>query len=92
MSELRQTLHRLLAIHAEIDEKKDDLKTVYRDAASAGFDKAALGQAVREIRSREKNDSPEAQERRAIVDMYVAEFDAQQLPRTYVHVREAAAQ
>jgi uncharacterized protein (UPF0335 family) len=86
MSELRQTLDRLLAIHSEIDDKKADLKTVYADAQSGGFDKSALGAAVREIRSREKSGSPKAVERQAIVDLYIAEYDRP----SHVHVREAA--
>lgn len=89
-SELCQTMKRLMSIHDEIDEKKLDLKTVYADAKSAGYDKTALGLAIRQIRSREKNETPAAQERSAIVDLYVSAFD--NAPRTYVHVpaREAS--
>lgn len=88
--ELRQTMRRLMSIHDEIDEKKLDLKTVYADAKSAGFDKTALGLAIRQIRGREKNETPAAQERSAMVELYVSAFD--NAPRTYVHVpaREAA--
>lgn len=88
--ELRQTMKRLMSIHDEIDEKKLDLKTVYADAKSAGFDKTALGLAIRQIRSREKNETPAAQERSAMVELYVSAFD--NAPRTYVHVpaRQAA--
>lgn len=82
--ELRQTMKRLMSIHDEIDEKKLDLKTVYADARSAGYDKTALGLAIRQIRSREKNETPAAQERSAMVELYVAAFDNS--PRTYVHV------
>lgn len=85
MSELRQTVERLLAIHEEIDAKKLDLKTVYGDAQSSGFNKTALGLAVREIRARAKTESAKAAQVQAIVDLYVAEYDA---PR--VHVREAS--
>jgi uncharacterized protein (UPF0335 family) len=88
--ELRQTMQRLMSIHDEIDEKKLDLKAVYADAKSAGFDKAALGLAIREIRGRAKAETPAAEERAAIVELYVSAFD--NAPRTYVHVpaREAA--
>lgn len=83
-SELLQTMRRLLSIHDEIDAKKADLKTVYADAQSAGFDKAALGLAIREIRGREKARTEAAQSRSAIADLYVSTFD--NAPRTYVHV------
>lgn len=82
--ELRQTMKRLMSIHDEIDEKKLDLKSVYADAKSAGFDKAALGLAIRQIRGREKAETPAAEERAAIVDLYVSAFDS--APLTYVHV------
>jgi uncharacterized protein (UPF0335 family) len=82
--ELRQTMQRLMSIHDEIDEKKLDLKTVYADAKSSGFDKAALGLAIRQIRGRAKAETPAAEERASIVELYVSAFD--NAPRTYVHV------
>lgn len=88
--ELLQTMRRLMSIHDEIDARKADLKEVYGDAKNAGFDKTALGLAIREIRARAKAEKPDAQERAAIVELYVSAFD--NAPRTYVHVpaREAA--
>jgi uncharacterized protein (UPF0335 family) len=76
MSELRQTMERILHLLTEIDEIKADVREVYAEAKSAGYDKTALGQAIREIRNRDKNATPEAEERQAIVSLYLAEFDA----------------
>ena len=76
MSQLRQTMERILHLLTEIDEIKADVREVYAEAKSAGYDKTALGQAIREIRNRDKQDTAEAQERQAIVSLYLAEFDA----------------
>lgn len=86
MTQLRTLMERILALHAEEDEIKADRREVYAEAKAAGYDKTALGQAIREIRNRDKNATPEAEERQAIVSLYLAEFDA---PRT--HAREEAA-
>ena len=86
MSELRTLMERILALHAEEDEIKADRREIYAEAKSAGYDKTALGQAIREIRNRDKAETPEAQERQALVSLYLADFDA-----PHVHAREEAA-
>jgi uncharacterized protein (UPF0335 family) len=83
MSQLRQTMERILHLLTEIDEIKADVREVYAEAKSAGYCKTALGQAIREIRNRDKQDTAEAQERQAIVSLYLAEFDA--FPPSHVH-------
>ena len=87
---LVQTMQRIMSVLDDIDERKADIKEIYAEAKSQGFDKAALGVAIREIRGRAKADKPEMQERASIVEVYVSAFD--NAPRTYVHVpaREAA--
>lgn len=86
MSELTSLMTRILNTHDEEDVIKAGRRTIYADAQAAGYDKTALGQAIREIRDRLKSETPKAVERRAIIDLYLAEFDG--LVR--VHVREAA--
>ncbi|MCO5092034.1 GapR family DNA-binding domain-containing protein [Bosea sp. (in: a-proteobacteria)] len=81
---LVQTMQRIMSVLDDIDERKADIKEIYREANGHGFDKAAIGVAIREIRGRAKADTPKAQERAAIVDLYVSTFD--NAPRTYVHV------
>lgn len=87
---LIQTMQRIMSVLDEIDERKADIKEIYAEASGHGFDKAAIGVAIREIRGRAKSDTPKAQERASIVELYVAAFD--NAPRTYVHVpaREVA--
>lgn len=81
---LVQTMQRIMSVLDEIDERKADIKEIYREANGHGFDKAAIGVAIREIRGRDKADTPKAQERASIVELYVSAFD--NAPRTYVHV------
>lgn len=76
MSQLAQIMETILHRHAEIDEIKDVIKDDYATAQSAGYDKAALGAAIREIRARAKASTPKAQERAAQVELYIAEYDA----------------
>ncbi|TQI72938.1 uncharacterized protein (UPF0335 family) [Bosea sp. AK1] len=87
---LVQTMQRIMSVLDDIDERKADIKEIYAEAQSQGYDKAAIGVAIREIRGRAKADTPKAQERASIVELYVSAFD--NAPRTYVHVpaREAA--
>lgn len=86
MSELRQIMEQILARHEAIDDIKDELRHDYLMAKSAGFDKTALGQAIREIRNRDKQDTAKAQETQALVSLYLAEFDGP----SRTHAREAA--
>lgn len=85
MSDLTQLMNDLLALHAEEDEIKVSRRAIYADAQDAGFNKAALGLAIRTIRARQKQESPAALEKQALSDQYLAEYDA-----SHVHVREAA--
>lgn len=86
---LAQTMQRIMSVLDDIDERKADIKEIYAEAKSQGFDKTALGLAIREIRGRDKAQTPAAEERASIVELYVSTFD--NAPRTYVHVpaREA---
>ena len=86
MSDLTQVMNDLLALHAEEDEIKVSRKAIYADAQDAGFNKAALGLAIRTIRARQKQDSQATLEKQALSDQYLAEYDA-----SHVHVREDAA-
>ncbi|MBD3844247.1 DUF2312 domain-containing protein [Bosea sp. SSUT16] len=81
-------IERILRTHAEEDEIKADRKEIYAEAASHGFDKSALGLAVRTIRQRGKAETPAAVERQTIADVYIEAFDASQIR---VGAREEAA-
>lgn len=84
--QLKSIMQRIIALHEAEDEIKADRRDIYAEAKSAGYDKTALGVAVRTIRNREKNETPEAQERAAIVDIYLAEYDR---PHVRAHMHEA---
>ena len=86
MSDLRAIMDDILALHAEEDEIKEARKGRYADAQAAGFNKSALGLAIRTIRARRKQETPAAIERESIADGYVREYDA----LAHVHVREEA--
>lgn len=87
MSGLRQIMEGILALHAEEDEIKESRKAHYADAQAAGFNKSALGLAIRTIRASQKQETPAALEKQSLADQYVAEYEA----LAHVHVRERAA-
>ena len=87
MTELRTLMERILALHAEEDEIKADRKSVYAEAQDAGFNKSALGLAIRTIRARQKQEGPAALEKQSEADRMVEEYDR----LAHVHVREEAA-
>lgn len=82
MSDLRAIMDDILALHAEEDEIKESRKAHYADAQSAGYDKAALGLAIRTIRARRKQETPASLEKQSKADQYVEQYDA-----LHVHVR-----
>lgn len=85
---LKSIIERILRLHAEEEEIAADRREVYAEAKANGYDKTALGEAVRIIRRREK-DREAFDERNAIVDLYLSAY--QQPSHTYAraHAREA---
>lgn len=86
MSDLREIMDDILALHAETDEIKVSIKSRYADAQEAGLNKSALGLAIRTIRARQKQDTPAALEKQSEAERMVEEYDR----LSHVHVREAA--
>jgi len=86
--QLKSIIERILRLHQEEDELKADRREVYAEAKANGYDKTALGDAVRIIRKREK-DAAGFEERTAIVDLYLSAFDGSSHVRAYAHTREA---
>ena len=76
MSHTRSLMERIIRELDAIDEIKEGVREIYKEAKDSGHDKTALGQAVREIRNREKNATVEAQERHSLVGLYLADFDS----------------
>lgn len=73
-NQLKSIMERILRLHEEVDNVKGDIREVYAEARSMGYDKAAMGEAIRIIRKREK-DSAAFEERTAIVELYLSTFD-----------------
>lgn len=70
----RSLMQRILRLHEEVDTIKGDIREVYAEARSMGYNKAAMGEAIRIIRKREKG-SAAFEERTAIVELYLSTFD-----------------
>jgi uncharacterized protein (UPF0335 family) len=67
---------RALNIHAEIDDKKADLRDLYGEAKSNGFDKTALGAAVNRIRKRDAGKLSDVENAEIERDLLIAAYDA----------------
>lgn len=82
--ELVQFMRQVMSELDQIDERKADIREIYANARSAGFDKAAMGAAIRDIRARAKLLTPSAQEKAVLVELYVSAYDS--ASRTCMHV------
>lgn len=91
MSDVAAFIEDILAFHAETDEIKVSMKSRYADAQDAGFNKSAIGLAVRTIRASRKQETPAALEKQSLADQYVAEYEAHERSLAHVHVRDEAA-
>ena len=76
MSQTRSLMERIIHELEAIDRLKEGVRDIYKEAKDSGHDKTALGQAVREVRSRDKAETPKEVERQALVSLYLADFDA----------------
>ena len=85
--QVKSIIERILRLHAESDELAAGIREVYGEAKANGYDKTALGAAVRAIRQRDKLGVAAVEERETIVGLYLAAYDGSS--RTHVHVREA---
>lgn len=75
MTDLCEIMNDILALHAETDEIKTSIKSRYADAQDAGFNKSALGLAIRTIRARQKQETPAALEKQSEAERMVEEYD-----------------
>jgi uncharacterized protein (UPF0335 family) len=78
-------MERILNLKTEEDQIKEDIKGVYAEAKSMGFDKTALGDAVARIRKLQK-DPEKLSERETIRDLYLQAY--KDPSRTHTHARE----
>jgi uncharacterized protein (UPF0335 family) len=83
---LASFIDRILRLREEIDGIQQDVKEVYAEARSQGFDKTAMGALVAELRKASK-DASKAQEAAAVLDLY---REAYHRAASHTHAREAA--
>lgn len=83
---LASYIDRVLRLREEIDAIQSDVKEVYAEAKSNGFDKTAMGALVAELRKAGK-DAGKADEAAAILELY---REAYHRAASHTHTREAA--
>jgi uncharacterized protein (UPF0335 family) len=91
---LRSFVQRIERLKEEQDAIAEDVREVYAEAKSMGFDKTALGQVVA-IRRKRAKDAEKFEELSAIVELYMATIEGPEASddvplrvRTRMHVRE----
>lgn len=72
--QLRSIIDRILRLKDEQDAIGEDVKEIYAEAKSNGYDKTGLGNAVTLIRKRRKDPAAFA-ERESITELYLATYD-----------------
>lgn len=85
--QIKSIIERIIRLHAEEEEIAADRREVYAEAKANGYDKTALGEAVRIIRRREK-DREAFDERNAIVDLYLSAYQNPSHTYARAHARE----
>ena len=85
---IRSYVDRILRLKEEQDTLGDDVKEVYAEARSNGFDKTALGKVVSHLR-RHSKDAEKATELDAVFDTYLDAYNGGP-SHTHAHAREEA--
>lgn len=79
---LKSYIDRILRLRSEMDGLQQDVKEVYAEAKSEGFDKTAMGKLVAALRKGEDVASEEA----ALIELYTEAYHR----ASHTHTREAA--
>lgn len=77
--QIRSYIDRILRLKAEQDDLAADIREIYAEAKSNGFDKTALGQVVTQIRKEEKNPERYA-ELTELARLYMDSYEARPAP------------
>ncbi len=88
-AQVKSIIERILKLHAEEAEIAADRREIYAEAKAAGYDKTALGDAVRAIRHREKVGEAAVSERETIAGLYLAAYDGPSHVHVGAHARDA---
>lgn len=85
--QVKSIIERILRLKEEQDALAEDIREVYAEAKSNGFDKTALGQVVSAIRKRAK-DPAQFEEMATIARLYLEAYDGTGTPialRAHAH-------
>ena len=86
-NQLKVITDRILRLHEERDSIGADIREVYAEAKSAGFDKTILGKMVQRLRA-EFKDRERVEEADALLDLYLSAYRG--TPRVHAHARAHA--
>lgn len=90
-SQLASFIDRILRMKDEADGLAEDIKAIYGEAKSAGFDKTQLGKVVNYLRQKDKK-GDKVEQAEAVFDLYLGDYLAAKnmLPhvRAHTHTRE----
>ncbi len=87
---LRSYIDRILRLKAEQDALGEDVKEIYAEAKSNGFDKTGIGNVVSHVRQRDKKGTDAVAEANAIFALYLSAYDGTP-SRAHTHAREDQA-
>jgi uncharacterized protein (UPF0335 family) len=86
---LKSLTDRILRLREEEDAIKADVRDVYAEAKSHGFDKTVLGKVVARLRAEEK-DGDKLAETETLLDLYLSAYKGASRTHTHGHAREAS--
>ena len=88
-NQLKVITDRILRLHEERDSIGADIREVYAEAKSAGFDKTTLGKMVQRLRA-EGKDREKVEEADALLALYLSAYRGSPASRahTHAHARE----
>lgn len=76
--QLKSLMDRVLRLKAEQDTLSADIKEIYAEAKSNGFDKTVMGLAVARIRKEQKFGAMEVAETDSLLDLYLHAYNSRQ--------------
>lgn len=84
--QLRSIVDRILRLKEEQDTLGDDIRDVYAEANSNGFNKTALGQLITRLRKQSK-DPAKFEEQSALFDLYLSAYEGREKPAALAPAR-----
>jgi uncharacterized protein (UPF0335 family) len=85
--QIKSVIDRILRLKEEQDALGDDIREIYAEAKSSGYDKTALGRVVNHLRQRAKKGDAAMDEADTIFDLYLSAYNGP----SHAHAREGEA-